>query len=109
ADIEWVEHVQTPGSIVLVRGTENPVGRVLRTTAGAGQMLSSAMLEPAWLIRRGERVTLAAGQRGLAIRMQGIALADGALGQKIRARNAESGNTVEGVVRDRGLLEIVFY
>lgn len=109
SDIEWVEQIQTPGSIALIRGDQDPVGRVLRTTAGAGQTLSSAMLEPAWLIRRGERVTLAAGGRGLAIRMQGIALSDGALGQKIQAKNAKSGNTVEGVVRERGLLEIVLY
>ena len=90
SDVEWVEVIQSAGDTALVRGDQSPVGRVLRTTGAAGQTLKGAMLEPAWLIRKGERVTLAVGRGGLAIRMPGVAQADGALGQKIRARNAKT-------------------
>ncbi len=109
ADFEWVAHVQRTGSAALQRDLQSPVGRVLRTAAGAGQVLRTTMLEPAYVIRRGERVTLASGAAALAIRMQGEALANGTIGQKIRARNLSSGRVVEGVVRARGLLEIEVY
>ncbi|MEM6638632.1 MAG: flagellar basal body P-ring formation chaperone FlgA, partial [Pseudomonadota bacterium] len=108
-DFEWVEQTAHPGSLSLQKGLHTPAGRVLRTACGAGQTLTQSMLQPDYLVRRGERVTLASGDSALAIRMGGQALADAAAGERVRVRNSSSGRVVEGIVRQRGVVEIVIF
>ena len=83
------------------------VGQRLRSSVLAGHVLTPRLLEADRIVRRGQTVTLAVSQGGVDIRMAGRALADGALGQRIRVENLNSGRIVEGVVRSPELVEIL--
>lgn len=108
-DIEWVRRTLRSHDAVLIKGVDNPVGQLLRQPSAGGQVIRANMLRPALAIRRGERVTLAVSDAALRIRMYGKALSDGALGQRVRARNDSSGRIVEGIVKGQGLVEISIY
>ncbi|NNF51027.1 MAG: flagellar basal body P-ring formation protein FlgA [Gammaproteobacteria bacterium] len=82
-------------------------GMRLKRALRAGQIITPAHVAAARLIRRGQQVTLVAAGSGLKIAMQGVALADGALGQRIKVRNMSSKKEVEGVVRSKQNVEIL--
>lgn len=109
ADVRWEERDVARGSAGFVQGHGSPVGHVLKHAVRDGQPLRPHMLRAAKVVRRGERVTLAVNHPTLAIRMAGVALADGATGERIRARNDSSGRVIEGTVRGPGLLEIEIF
>ncbi len=108
-DIEWTRAKLKASDAVLIKDRDVAIDQVLRQPAAAGQTLRAAMLRPPHIIQRGDRVTLAVSNPNLAIRMRGEALADAALGQRVRARNDSSGRIVEGIVRARGLIELDIY
>jgi flagella basal body P-ring formation protein FlgA len=73
----------------------------------AGQVLAPDALAADNVIRRGQTVTLTVANAALRINMSGKALADGAIGQRIKVENSSSGRVVEGVVRSREHVEIL--
>ena len=83
------------------------VGRQLKSQLLAGRELTPRSLKVDLAIRKGQSVTLVAGTGGVDIRMGGKALMDGALGQRIRVENVNSGRTVEGIVRSREHVEVL--
>lgn len=83
------------------------IGQRLRSSVLAGRALTLQLVEADKLIRRGQSVTLAVNTGGVEIRMIGTALMDGAMGQRIRVENVNSGRTVEGIVRSREVVEIL--
>ena len=83
------------------------VGQQLKTQLIAGRILTPQMLQADLAIRRGQSVTLAVSNAGINIQMSGKALMDGALGQRIRVENSNSGRMVEGIVRSREHVEIL--
>lgn len=83
------------------------LGQRLKTQLLAGRILTPQMLQADIAIRRGQSVTLAVNNNGLNIRMSGKALMDGALGQRIRVENTNSGRVVEGIVRSPEHVEIL--
>lgn len=85
---------------------EEPAGQVLRRALGAGSVLSPGDVQPRMVVRRGERVVLAADAGGVTVRMAGEALADGPLGARVRVRNLTSERVVEGIVADSGVVEV---
>ncbi len=109
ADVRWVSLELRGNPSGFLRGQQDPVGQVLRQNAQDGQRLRPNMLRAANVIQRGDQVTLAVSGSALAIRMSGEALADAALGQRVRARNRSSGRVVEGIVRGAGLIEISIF
>lgn len=83
------------------------IGARLRTSVLAGTLLTTRLVEATALVRRGQTVTLAVTGGGVSIRMAGKALMDGALNQRIRVENLNSGRVVEGIVRSREMVEIL--
>ena len=73
----------------------------------AGQVITPAMLAADRVIRRGQTVTIVVAGGGINISMSGKALADGALNQRIRVENSNSGRVVEGIVRSPEHVEIL--
>lgn len=73
----------------------------------AGQVITPAMLAADQIVRRGQTVTLIATGGGVNISMTGKALTDGALGQRIRVENLNSGRVVEGIVRSPEHVEVL--
>ena len=53
-----------------------------------------------------EAVTLVAEADGVAVRMNGRALSDGAVNQRIKVRNESSGKVLEGIARSAQLVQV---
>ena len=83
------------------------LGARLKTQLIAGRLLTPAMLEADIAVRRGQMVTLTVSNSGIDIEMSGKALMDGALEQRIRVENTNSGRIVEGIVRSREHVEVL--
>jgi len=83
------------------------IGQRLKQQVIAGRMITPIMLQANNIIRRGQTVTLLARNDSINIRMTGKSLMDGALNQRIRVENLNSGRVVEGVVRSREHVEIL--
>lgn len=74
------------------------VGQQATRAIRVGTVLAAPAIAPARLVRRGDRVTLTAGVGAIAVRSEGVALGDGAQGQRVQVRNARSGRIIEGEV-----------
>lgn len=83
------------------------IGQRLRTSVLAGRVLTLKLIEADTIVERGQSVTLAVMSGGISIRMSGKALMDGALNERIRVENLNSGRVVEGIVRSREIVEIL--
>ncbi len=90
-----------------ITSVDELVGQRLRQSVIAGRTVTPSMLEADRIVAKGQTVTLLATQGGLKVSMTGKALSDGALGQRIRVENVNSGRVVEGIVRSREHIEIV--
>ncbi|MGD8976897.1 MAG: flagellar basal body P-ring formation chaperone FlgA [Gammaproteobacteria bacterium] len=82
-------------------------GQRLRRSVAAGQVIQPGMLKVDPVIRRGQRVTLVAGNGSIQVKMAGLALGDGATGQRIPVRNLSSDREIEGVVRSAQQVEVL--
>lgn len=82
-------------------------GQRLKTPILAGRILTPAMLQADIAIRRGQTVTLTIASGGINIQVRGKALMDGAVSQRIRVENTNSGRVVEGIVRSREHVEVL--
>ncbi len=87
--------------------TSTVIGQRLRRSMSAGQVLQPAMLKVDPLVRRGQRVTLFAASGMIEVKMAGLALANGAEGQRIPVRNLSSEREIEGVVRSAQRVEVL--
>lgn len=82
-------------------------GQRLKTQLIAGKVLKPSMIAVNIAIERGQSVTLTVGAGQFNISMTGTAMMNGALGQRIRVRNNNSGRIVEGIVRSQEHVEIL--
>ncbi|MGI9247495.1 MAG: flagellar basal body P-ring formation chaperone FlgA [Woeseiaceae bacterium] len=90
-----------------ISNVEELLGQRLKTQLIAGRVLTPAMLQADIAVKRGQAVTLTIKSRGIDIQMSGKALMDGAINQRIRVENTNSGRVVEGIVRSREHVEIL--
>ncbi len=83
------------------------IGQRLKQQIIAGRPYTLTLVQADQLVRRGQSVTLVASSSGINVSMAGKALTDGAMNQRIRVENLNSGRIVEGVVRSREQVEIL--
>ena len=83
------------------------VGQRVKYQVIAGRVITPSMLQANNIIKRGQTVTITVNGAGIGVRMAGTALMDGALNQRIRVENRNSGRVVEGVVRSQEHVEIM--
>lgn len=83
------------------------IGQKLKSSILAGRVLTLELVEADKVIRRGQTVTLAVATDAMSIQMAGKAMSDGAMNQRIRVENLNSGRIVEGIVRSRELVEVL--
>ena len=83
------------------------VGQRLKSQLLAGRILTPRLLKADVAIRRGQSVTLIVRSGDISIQMGGKALTDGAVSQRIRVENNNSGRIVEGIVRSREHVEVL--
>ncbi len=83
------------------------VGQLLRRPIARGIVMTRNQLTAPVMIRKGQAVTLSIENGSIAIRMSGKALMNGAVNERIRVQNADSGRVVEGIVRSNEVVQIV--
>jgi flagellar basal body P-ring formation protein FlgA len=88
----------------LTEGTDI-VGLALRRTQAAGSVLTTAALHAPEVVRRGELVTLTAGDGPVAVKSEGIAMEAARLRQRIKVRSA-SGRVIEGTAEGPGQVRV---
>ncbi len=89
------DYVEEPASLV---------GKKVLRVIGAGSPLPMSGLHYPRTIQRGAPVTLAIEIGTLAVKMSGVAMQDGAIGDRIQARNNTSQRVVEGVISAEGTI-----
>lgn len=85
----------------------NAVGKTLRNSLGAGQALRNDQLLAPLVIRQGQSVRVISKGNGFAVSGEGKALNNASLGQVVQIRMS-SGQTVSGVAKADGSIEIAF-
>lgn len=78
------------------------IGQETTRNIQAGSTLTQAMLAAPKMIKRGQQVTLIAGSDSFEVRMNGKALSDAAVGDRLRVENLSSKKIVEGIVNNAG-------
>ncbi|WP_038050818.1 flagellar basal body P-ring formation chaperone FlgA [Thioalkalivibrio sp. ALJ1] len=82
------------------------VGQQTRRSIRPGQIIGTQHVTQREIVSRGQRVTILAENGSIAIRMQGEALENGTLGDRIRVKNASSGRIVEGEIMPSGHVRV---
>ncbi|WP_018873714.1 flagellar basal body P-ring formation chaperone FlgA [Thioalkalivibrio sp. ALJ16] len=82
------------------------VGQQTRRNIRSGQIIGTQHVTQREVVSRGQRVTILAENGSIAIRMQGEALENGTLGDRIRVKNTSSGRVVEGEIQASGHIRV---
>ncbi len=86
--------------------TADLAGRPTRRPIPEGTPVSADALAPAFLIRRGQSVTLSAASAGIEVRAPGLAMGDAGAHQRVRVQNLYSLKIVEGVADTDGVVRV---
>ena len=81
------------------------LGKVLKFSIGAGQLLKQDMLRPPYAVTQGQTVQLISEGRGLRIRTEGQAMNNAAEGQSAQVKVA-SGKIINGIANKNGTVEV---
>ncbi|WP_017942005.1 MULTISPECIES: flagellar basal body P-ring formation chaperone FlgA [unclassified Thioalkalivibrio] len=82
------------------------IGQQTRRSIRPGQIIGTQHVTQREIVSRGQRVTILAENGSIAIRMQGEALENGTLGDRIRVKNTSSGRVVEGEIQPSGHIRV---
>jgi flagella basal body P-ring formation protein FlgA len=83
---------------------DQALGKPVRRALPAGSVVGPQHLTALLVVKRGQSIAIRAYNAGFEVSMMGVALMDGAAGQRIRARNMQSGRIIEGVIDPNGQL-----
>lgn len=81
------------------------IGKVLKFSIGAGQLLKQDMLRAPYAVTQGQTVQLQAEGDGFRVQSEGQALGNAAEGQRVQVRTS-SGQVVSGIARAGGVIEV---
>lgn len=73
---------------------------------GTGSILSLRYIVEPKLIKRGDKVVISTTKQDFSIRMNGVAMMDGAKGQLIQVKNQNSGRIISATVVEPGLVSV---
>lgn len=105
-DIEITEKDVPNNSVSYIATKEKVIGKVLKKPLPTGTIIDVTDIEFPKIVRRGEQVTIFIEKDILGVRMQGDALKDGALGEKIRIKNTSSNRIIEATVIGPSTVEV---
>lgn len=98
ADIEWQKMPSSRLDRNTILNADEIIGKTPVRVIAAGRPMEPKDLQVPPVINRQSTVYMNYKSANIAIQAVGIALQDGAVGDRIRVRNSSGGNTVEGVV-----------
>lgn len=81
------------------------LGKILKFSIGAGQLLKQDMFRPPYVVTQGQTVQLVYEGRGLKLRTEGQSLYNAAEGQAAQVK-VPSGQIINGIARANGTVEI---
>lgn len=81
------------------------IGKTLKSGLGAGQPLRSDQLTAQWAVQQGQSVKMISRGDGFSVSAEGKALTSALEGQVVQVR-ATSGQTVSGIARAGGIVEV---
>lgn len=82
------------------------IGKQMKRHVQAGRILTPSQLRKPVVVKRGEIISIQKQASGFSINMKGIAMANGAIGDRIRVKNNSSKRIVEGTVYKAGIVTI---
>lgn len=82
-------------------------GQQLRYPLSVGSVIPSRGLKQEKVVRRGEQIVLVAAAGSMEVRMNGTALEDASVGDKVRVKNSSSERVVEGIVHSPGIVKVI--
>jgi flagellar basal body P-ring formation protein FlgA len=87
-------------------GIEQLKGKILTQNLSKGAVLTQHHVKLATAIKRGQRVTVIAKNSVIEVRMEGTAMAQGAIGERIKVKNMKTKRVVEGVIINKHLISV---
>ncbi len=84
----------------------NGIGMKLKRRISAGTVLTPAMLTKPRIITRGQKVTIVAQSGSMLVRVNGKALDNGAIGDRIKVINIKSRKKLEGIITVAGEVKV---
>jgi flagellar basal body P-ring formation protein FlgA len=83
------------------------VGLTAGRPISSGAVITNQLLVGSKAVQRGQMVTLVADAGAVSIHMEGRALTDGLINQRVKVENLSSGKVVEGIARSEQVVEII--
>lgn len=106
-DIALVERESVGGvSAATLRTLEQALGQQLTRNVVEGTALTTDMVSPPLLVRRGAQVVIRARAADFEVSMPGTALGDGKEGGRVRVKNMKSQRIVEGYIMADGSVQV---
>lgn len=103
--LQMAELTQLPAGVI--GNQQDALGKVLSSGVVAGNPLRQDMLRAPILVRQGQSVRLIAQGAGFKVSSEGRALNNAAIGQQVQVK-AQNGQTVSGVVKPDGTVEVQY-
>ena len=82
------------------------VGKGIKKSLQKGSILKAIHLNPDWLVYKNQRIIIENNIGEIYVAMEGLALSNGAKGDRILAKNISSNKTVEGFVSSEKKISI---
>ena len=82
------------------------VGHQLKYPLSVGMVVPAHSLKQEHVVQRGEHIILVASAGTMEVRMNGTALDDASLGERVKVKNSSSQRVVEGVVEAPGIVKV---
>jgi flagella basal body P-ring formation protein FlgA len=99
-------HVGEISQPVIVTDELQVVGKVIKFSIGAGQLLKQDMFRPPYSVTQGQTVQLIAEGDGFKLRSEGIAMVNAVAGQAVQVK-VPSGQIISGIAQNNGSVEIL--
>jgi len=94
--------ISQPG---IVTDEAQVVGKVIKFSIGAGQLLKHDMFRPPYVVTQGQTVQLVAQGDGFKLRSEGVAMNNAAAGQAAQVK-VPSGQIISGIAQGNGSVEV---
>lgn len=85
---------------------DEAIGKDVKRSVASGSPILEPQLEAPLLVRRGESIVISAASDIVAVKVSGIALTDGRLGEQIRIKNLSSTRIVQAKIVGPGQAEV---
>lgn len=106
SDLKMDQRRITRDLVGYVADPQDIIGKEARKHLPVGSMVRKSDIIAPQIIDRGQTVDLIARSSGLVVNVRGIALANGAAGERLLVKNVSSGKRVEGLILRNGSILI---